>query len=598
MTISSTELLCPACSNSIDSSDNITFFHKSWHKKCFHCKTCYQQLTADNATMRYDDKNILYCMKHLPDDNIENSILTSSMRAYTHTLDLSSPSDWSIDDVIRWLNDISLEAYIDNFRKNEIDGSVLIDEVDGLNDNIINQLIPPLGTQMKFKKALRTLRNNAKISLKSNIDLKEMKQKCEGPLQLLHTIQQQTEQIKSLVLTINSQAQQIEEFLLKMLTNKKPPPINSFNQLSSTIQNQLLDLPSNIPKISLVSPNSSSSTIPTIDSMTPSILPLPANSGASSNIVPVATAIDGPKGSTGVLFPAVIHPDIDSIAIQPVLDDKYNFQNYGKYTVMIYDQQSENILVETLVNVVPEHEICMPKKFVLRDSVNNILVDATVMIKLGDQIVFTGKTDSTGTVHMPTTLPRNCYDVEINSGHAKYKSSIFRMIVYENYGPDINTQFICRQLESNQLEIVLKWGLLPRDLDSHVYVSDGRHIYFRSKCQGNVSLDCDVTNGSGPETIKITLQPNLKYLYVVHRYTREALLVNSGATVTFNDGEALNSSIPYQIIQIPVVNQPEANFWVVCEIDGTTKKIKMFENTFENHNYYSGDDIARKYFKQ
>jgi hypothetical protein len=504
-----------------------------------------------------------------------------------------------------------------------------MDETYGLNDNTIKQLIPALGTQLKFKKALRILRkyiqsfqfyfllvilfSNAKTSQRPNNNFKELRQKPEAPLQLLHIIQQQTEQTKTLFETINSQVKyifnnhllfnihfqtkQLEEFLAKILANKKSPRLNSFNQLSSTVQNQLLDLPSNTLKISLVSPNSPFSSIPSIDAVAPSILPFPTKTTIPSTTTPVATSVDGPKGSSGVSFPAVIHPSIDGIAIKPVLNDIYNFQNYGKYLVTIYDQNSENILVETLVNVVPEHEICMPKKFVLRDSVNNILVGATVQIKLRDQIVFSGKTDKTGTVIIPTTLPKNCYDVEINSGDSKYKPSVFRMIVYENRGGDVNTHFICRQLQSDQLEIVLKWGSVPRDLDSHVFVSDGRHVYFRAKCEGNVSLDCDVTNGDGPETIKITLERNLKYLYVVHRYSSDGELTTSGATVTFNNGEAINSTSPYQTAQIPVVNQPGANFWIVCQIDGTTRKIEMFENMFENHNHYATDDIPRKYLK-
>jgi hypothetical protein len=35
---------------------------------------------------------------------------------HTHSLDLDYPSNWSIDDVIVWLHDISLEAYSENFR--------------------------------------------------------------------------------------------------------------------------------------------------------------------------------------------------------------------------------------------------------------------------------------------------------------------------------------------------------------------------------------------------------------------------------------------------------------------------------------------------
>jgi hypothetical protein len=397
--------------------------------------------------------------------------------------------------------------------------------------------------------------------------------------------------------SINFQAKQIED-LIKKLVPQRPPPINTFYQSSSIVQNQLLDLPSNTPKITLVSLDSpSSSSIPTIDLRAPSILPLPKNCTLPSTPTPVATYISGPKGSNGVSLPAIIHPNINGIAIKPVLNDIYNFENYGNYSLTIYDEKSENILVETLVNIVPDNEICMPKKFVLRDSVNNILRDATVQIKLHDQIVFTGKTDVTGTVVIPRTLSKNCYDVNINPGDSKYKSSKFRMIVYENCGDDINTQFICRQLDSNQLEIVLKWGLIPRDLDSHIFVSDGRHIYFRSKVQKNISLDYDVTNGNGPETMKLTLEPNLKYLYVVHRFSRDGLLTKSGATVTFNNG-AQPSTSPYETVQIPIVNQPDANFWIVCQIDGTTKSIDMFEGVFENHNYYSRDNIAKKHFKK
>ena len=376
---------------------------------------------------------------------------------------------------------------------------------------------------------------------------------------------------------------------------KHPPPTDTFSKSSSIVQNQLLDLPSNLVKISLASADSPFSAIPAIDAIAPSVLPLPANASVSST-TSVPTAVDGPQGSSGVSFPAVIHPNIEGIAIKPVIDDIYNYQNYGKYALTIFDQNSDNVLVQTLINVVPENEICMPKKFVLRDSVNNILVGATVKLKLHDQVVFIGTTDHTGTVTMPTTLQKNCYDVEIIASDAQHKPSSFRMIVYENRGSDISTQFICRQLDGDQLEIVLKWGLTPRDLDSHIFVSDGRHVYYESKVEGNVSLDCDVTNGNGPETIRMRLEPSLKYLYVVHRYSRDGQLTKSGASVTLNNSAIRTTSgSPFQIVQIPVVNQPDANFWIVCEIDGSTKNVRLFENAFEVHNNYATDQIGKKF---
>lgn len=92
----------------------------------------------------------------------ESSMLFSSydqrmMRANVNS-EPSYPSQWSIEDVGKWLNEIALQAYVENFRRHDIDGSILIDETDGINDDIIRQLIPSLGTQLKFKKALRALR--------------------------------------------------------------------------------------------------------------------------------------------------------------------------------------------------------------------------------------------------------------------------------------------------------------------------------------------------------------------------------------------------------------------------------------------------------
>ena len=174
--------------------------------------------------------------------------------------------------------------------------------------------------------------------------------------------------------------------------------------------------------------------------------------------------------------------------------------------------------------------------------------------------------------------------MEIRAGDDQHKSSMFRMFVYEHCDSETNTQFICRQLDSDQLEIVLKWSSIPHDLDSHLFVSDGRHIHYESNIEGNISLDCDVTNGNGSETIRIKLEPNLKYLYVLHRYSRDELLIKSGASVTFNNSAITNSTAPDKIVQVPFVNKPDAKFWIVCENDGTTKRIQLFENIFETHN--------------
>jgi adhesin/invasin len=92
------------------------------------------------------------------------------------------------------------------------------------------------------------------------------------------------------------------------------------------------------------------------------------------------------------------------------------------------------------------------------------------------------------------------------------------MIVFRNIRPPISNQFAPPNMTNpNQMKFVLKWDALPKDLDSHMYASNGTHIYYSQKTDGTMSLDYDVRSGYGPETITVTFQPGVKYVYAVHR---------------------------------------------------------------------------------
>jgi uncharacterized protein YfaP (DUF2135 family) len=60
-------------------------------------------------------------------------------------------------------------------------------------------------------------------------------------------------------------------------------------------------------------------------------------------------------------------------------------------------------------------------------------------------------------------------------------------------------------VKQGQVRIVLTWGETPRDLDSHLDTPSGCHVYYgRKQCnRGQESLDTDVTDSFGPETINI-----------------------------------------------------------------------------------------------
>jgi hypothetical protein len=71
---------------------------------------------------------------------------------------------------------------------------------------------------------------------------------------------------------------------------------------------------------------------------------------------------------------------------------------------------------------------------------------------------------------------------------------------------------VAKPVDHGQLRMVLTWGEEVKDLDSHLLTPTGCHVYFGLKqCPDNsASLDADVTDGFGPETISIhTLRPGL-----------------------------------------------------------------------------------------
>lgn len=95
------------------------------------------------------------------------------------------------------------------------------------------------------------------------------------------------------------------------------------------------------------------------------------------------------------------------------------------------------------------------------------------------------------------------------------------------------------------VRIVLEWGMLPKDLDSHLFNPDQRiHIYFpeeskKAKRGGETvaNLDVDDVDGEGPETTTILKQLPGKYTFVVHNYTDKtnpasSTMAGSGAKVT------------------------------------------------------------------
>jgi tetratricopeptide (TPR) repeat protein len=116
------------------------------------------------------------------------------------------------------------------------------------------------------------------------------------------------------------------------------------------------------------------------------------------------------------------------------------------------------------------------------------------------------------------------------------------------------------------LRVVLNWGAMPPDLDSHL-MSPGSHVSYHSKNGRDTKLDVDDTDGFGPETVTVEKKHfGEKYVYAVHSYTDKDApasirLSQSRATVYVYVGQSL-------IKRYAVPDQGAGNVWMVFSLDG------------------------------
>jgi hypothetical protein len=173
---------------------------------------------------------------------------------------------------------------------------------------------------------------------------------------------------------------------------------------------------------------------------------------------------------------------------------------------------------------------------VVADAVtNHKIAGATVRLEGPSSVSTTTQND--GTFAFPSILPGR-----------------YRLIVtYENYADD--AQEISIEVGQNeyhsalspvergvQFRIVLSWGSMPPDLDSHLFKGPS-HVWYRQKGSQSsppyTTLDVDVTTGYGPETVTIDRQSGDDCRYFIHRYSSSGDLSRSGAVVKVYSGSRL-----------------------------------------------------------
>lgn len=172
-----------------------------------------------------------------------------------------------------------------------------------------------------------------------------------------------------------------------------------------------------------------------------------------------------------------------------------------------------------------------------------------------------------------TTLQSSALRAEKHPDYWDYQEPLFEARPGQNV-----TRHFSMSPRLDGFRFVVNWGDLPADLDAHLLVPPiegvGHHIQYllrdrgRSDAPPYATLDFDVTEGYGPETITVHQLVDGVYRFYIKQFdpTAAGALAGSGATVKLYTRDGL-----YGTRQVPPFG--EGSVWHVCDIDGRRKAV-------------------------
>jgi hypothetical protein len=173
---------------------------------------------------------------------------------------------------------------------------------------------------------------------------------------------------------------------------------------------------------------------------------------------------------------------------------------------------------------------------------------------------------------MPGTYTINCDQV------TGFAANTRTGIAVGNNTETPNQDLVLSPTGSEEIRIVLTWGVDPSDLDSHLTGQNPSpdpnrfHIFYSNRGDANASpfavLDVDDTQSEGPETITIARFSGGTYRYSVHDYTNRQ---SASSTGLGNSGARVDVYCPHcpTYHTTFVVPNERGTLWTVFELEGS-----------------------------
>lgn len=257
-------------------------------------------------------------------------------------------------------------------------------------------------------------------------------------------------------------------------------------------------------------------------------------------------------------------------------------------------EEGETATHDVVLKLIPDNdEPGIASGFITNAETGENVADVSINVRSGKNnqdgdVVTTTTTNTFGKYEVE--LPAGYYTIEVSKDGYVTNYKDITVIGGEEKGDQNAT--ITPEMNETDIRIVLTWGQLPRDLDSHLTgptAGENRfHIYYMDRDYdddvNDVNLDVDETWGYGPETITITkMKQDGTYTYAVHDYTNSdeedsKEMSNSGAKVEVYKG---NSKI--QTFNIPT--NRVGNVWRVFDLkNGEIIPVNTFDTiSFDEH---------------